>query len=163
MPYVRWVVVSLFALIAASGTAGAQTKLLWGDTHLHTSYSPDAFLMQNRSADPDTAYRYAKGLPVAHPYHKARIQIETPLDFLVVSDHAEFMGVIPTSTPRHTPFATYGSYRSDPEAHAARCHRVADGCERDRQSRNHSRTRLLIAHLAHAIRTGPKKRQETEK
>lgn len=30
-----------------------------------------------------------------HPYHKARIQIGTPLDFLVVSDHGEFMGVIP--------------------------------------------------------------------
>ena len=51
--------------------------------------------MQNRSAPPDTAYRYAKGLPVVHPYHKARIKIGTPLDFLVVSDHGEFMGVIP--------------------------------------------------------------------
>ena len=70
-------------------------NLYWGDTHLHTSYSPDAFLMQNRSADPDTAYRFAKGLPVVHPYHRARIQIGTPLDFLVVSDHAEFMGVVP--------------------------------------------------------------------
>ncbi len=74
---------------------GSPSKVLWGDTHLHTSYSPDAFLMQNRSATPDTAYRYAKGYPVVHPYHKARIQIETPLDFLVVSDHGEFMGVVP--------------------------------------------------------------------
>jgi hypothetical protein len=70
-------------------------NVYWGDTHLHTSYSPDAFLMQNRSADPDTAYRYARGLPVIHPLHRARIQIGTPLDFLVVSDHAEFMGVVP--------------------------------------------------------------------
>ena len=30
-----------------------------------------------------------------HPLHRARVQIETPLDFLVVSDHAEFMGVVP--------------------------------------------------------------------
>jgi hypothetical protein len=51
--------------------------------------------MQNRSATPDTAYRYAKGYPVVHPYHKARVQIGTPLDFLVVSDHGEFMGVVP--------------------------------------------------------------------
>jgi hypothetical protein len=70
-------------------------NVYWGDTHLHTSYSPDAFLMGNQTADPDTAYRYAKGLPVVHPYHRARIQIHTPLDFLVVSDHGEFMGVIP--------------------------------------------------------------------
>lgn len=71
------------------------TQVYFGDTHLHTSYSPDAFLMGNQSATPDTAYRYAKGFPVVHPYHKARIQINTPLDFLVVSDHGEFMGVIP--------------------------------------------------------------------
>ena len=70
-------------------------NVYWGDTHLHTSYSPDAFLMGNQTADPDTAYHYAKGLPVIHPYHRARIQIGTPLDFLVVSDHGEFMGVIP--------------------------------------------------------------------
>ena len=70
-------------------------SLYWGDTHLHTSYSPDAYLMRNHTADPETAYSYAKGVPVIHPFHRARIQIDTPLDFLVVSDHAEFMGVIP--------------------------------------------------------------------
>jgi hypothetical protein len=89
-------VISAAFLLAAGGQLHAgETNLYWGDTHLHTSYSPDAYLMQNRSADPDTAYRYAKGYPVVHPYHKARIQIDTPLDFLVVSDHGEFMGVIP--------------------------------------------------------------------
>ncbi len=71
----------------------ADKTLLWGDTHLHSSYSFDAFLFQNRSIDPDTAYRYAKGYPVVHPYHKARVQIETPLDFLVVSDHAELTAI----------------------------------------------------------------------
>ena len=80
----------------ASPPAGIPRRnLYWGDTHLHTSYSPDAFLMQNRSATPDTAYQYAKGAPVIHPLHRARVQIHTPLDFLVVSDHAEFMGVVP--------------------------------------------------------------------
>ena len=85
-----------FVFVATSaGAAEHPTRVFFGDTHLHTSYSPDAFLMRNDTADPDTAYRYAKGLPVVHPYHEARIQIGTPLDFLVVSDHAEFMGVIP--------------------------------------------------------------------
>ena len=81
------------AAIAASGSH-AQTQLLWGDTHLHTSYSFDAFLNGNQSVDPDTAYRYARGLPVINPYSRARVQIDTPLDFLVVSDHAEFYGGI---------------------------------------------------------------------
>lgn len=70
----------------------AEKKLLWGDTQLHTSYSFDAFLNNNLSADPDTAYRFANGAPVIHPYHRARMQRRVPLDFLVVSDHAEFIG-----------------------------------------------------------------------
>ena len=73
-----------------------QTQLLWGDTHLHTKYSFDAFLNENHSATPDTAYRWAKGEPVIHPENRVRVQIKTPLDFLVVSDHAEEIGVFAT-------------------------------------------------------------------
>ncbi|NOX52478.1 MAG: DUF3604 domain-containing protein, partial [Gammaproteobacteria bacterium] len=72
----------------------AEKVLLWGDTHLHSSYSFDAFLNGNLSADPDVAYRYAKGLPVIHPYNRTRVRINTPLDFLVIADHAEFYGGI---------------------------------------------------------------------
>jgi hypothetical protein len=68
--------------------------LLWGDTHVHTVYSADAYINNNLSGDPDTAYRYARGVPVIHPFHRARVQIDTPLDFLVISDHAEYLGVI---------------------------------------------------------------------
>ena len=79
---------------ATTGALGAEpTEVFWGDTHLHTSYSPDAYFFGNTTADPDTAYRYAKGRPVIHPYHGGKIQIGTPLDFLVVADHAEMMGV----------------------------------------------------------------------
>ena len=85
-------------LLLAAATAAlaeeADRQLLWGDTHLHTSYSFDAFLNGNLSADPETAYRYARGYPVVHPYNRARVRIGTPLDFLVVSDHAEFYGGI---------------------------------------------------------------------
>jgi hypothetical protein len=77
----------------AQSGAEASRSLLWGDTHLHTAYSFDAFLFQNRSTDPETAYRYAMGLPVIHPFHKARVQRLRPLDFLVVSDHAELTSV----------------------------------------------------------------------
>lgn len=76
--------------------AMAETQLYWGDTHLHTRYSFDAFLNGNHTADPDTAYRFAKGQPVMHPYHRAWVRLDRPLDFLVVSDHAEFMGVMPS-------------------------------------------------------------------
>lgn len=89
---------ALAALVVAGwapqAAASEARQLLFGDMHLHTSYSFDAYLNQNQSADPDTAYRWARGLPVVHPYHGARVQIDTPLDFLVVSDHAELMGYI---------------------------------------------------------------------
>ena len=84
----------IFGPSQAARAGGEQRRLLWGDTHVHTSYSFDAFLNGNRTADPDVAYRYAKGLPVIHPYNRTRVRIETPLDFLVVSDHAEFYGGI---------------------------------------------------------------------
>lgn len=89
---VSWVAAILLGLV--SGTSVAERQLLWGDTHLHSTYSSDAFTNGNLTATPDTAYRYAKGMPVVHPGHKARVQIGTPLDFLVVSDHAEYLGVI---------------------------------------------------------------------
>jgi hypothetical protein len=83
----------MVAMPLPSVAGDAPTQLYWGDTHLHTSYSLDAYLLGNRTADPDTAYRFAKGLPVVHPGHRARVRIDRPLDFLVVTDHAEFLGV----------------------------------------------------------------------
>jgi len=72
--------------------ASEPNLLLWGDTHVHSSYSQDAYALGNHSADPDTAYRWAKGLPVVHPITQAKVQIEKPLDFMIVADHAEALG-----------------------------------------------------------------------
>lgn len=87
-------IIILALLLFSTYVSASERQLLWGDTHLHTSYSSDAYTTGNRTGTPDTAYRYARGMPVVHPYHKARVQIGTPLDFLVVSDHAEFLGQI---------------------------------------------------------------------
>lgn len=90
-------IVALSALGAAliSPVFAAEKRvLLWGDTHLHTKYSGDAYAMRNWSVTPDDSYRFAKGQPVVHPFSKARVQLKTPLDFLVVTDHAEYMGVM---------------------------------------------------------------------
>lgn len=85
---------ALVTVALATSAFAQERNLYWGDTHLHTSNSPDAFFFGNSSgAGPEVAYRYAKGLPVENAYSKVRIQIQTPLDFLVVADHAEYLGV----------------------------------------------------------------------
>lgn len=91
-------VIALGVALVQPGAAEPQNAgnkvLLWGDTHLHTKYSGDAYAMRNWSVTPDDAYRFAKGQPVVHPFSKTRVQMRTPLDFLVVTDHAEYMGVM---------------------------------------------------------------------
>jgi hypothetical protein len=67
-------------------------RLLWGDTHVHSSYSAGARQLDTPAADPDTAYHWAKGLPVVHPQTRARVQLDRPLDFLALTDHAEALG-----------------------------------------------------------------------
>ncbi len=91
----RWITcLTVMAAIVFTPVQGADfpDKLLWGDTHTHSNLSNDAYLLGNRSADPDTAYRFAKGEAVIHPWHRAKVKIQTPLDFLAVTDHAEYLG-----------------------------------------------------------------------
>ena len=65
-------------------------QVFWGDTHLHTSNSVDAFGFGVR-LDPETALRFAKGEEVtATTGMKAKLH--RPLDFLVITDHAEGIG-----------------------------------------------------------------------
>tara|TARA_B100000767_G_C19765707_1_gene537397 strand:+ start:352 stop:2265 length:1914 start_codon:yes stop_codon:yes gene_type:complete len=71
----------------------SQTQLLWGDTHVHTVLSGDSALFGNKLVGPDEAYRFAKGEVVQASLGKPA-QLETPLDFLLVSDHAETMSAI---------------------------------------------------------------------
>lgn len=62
----------------------------FGDLHVHTRYSFDAFLFGTR-ATPDDAYRYAKGDSIQHP-GGFDVQLDRPLDFYAVTDHAMFLG-----------------------------------------------------------------------
>jgi hypothetical protein len=85
----------LLVLLGAQGATARDTQLLWGDTHLHTSNSFDVYLFGTATSTPDNAYRFAKGQPVINPVTGTRWQLSTPLDFLVVADHAEALGAIP--------------------------------------------------------------------
>jgi len=87
-------VASLICL-TCMGTEAAPTNLYWGDTHLHTSNSFDVYLFGTPTSTLETAYRFARGLPVVSPTTRVRWQLSRPLDFLVVADHAEMMGSMP--------------------------------------------------------------------
>ena len=85
---------TITAMVAATGALAAEpTKLLWGDTHLHTAHSTDAYASGNYTVDPDQAYRYAKGQPIMHPVLHSAVRIPRPLDFLVVADHSDYLGM----------------------------------------------------------------------
>jgi len=69
-------------------------QVFFGDTHLHTAYSPDAGLI-GATMTPDDAFRFARGEKVTSSTG-IPARLGRPLDFLVVSDHAENLG-LPTA------------------------------------------------------------------
>jgi hypothetical protein len=66
-------------------------NVYFGDTHLHTRNSADAYSLGNMNLSPGDAYRFAKGQAVV-AHNGMRVQHRRPMDFLVVSDHAEYLG-----------------------------------------------------------------------
>ncbi len=68
-------------------------RVFFGDTHVHTTYSADAGMVGNTLA-PDAAYRFAKG-EVVTSSTGLKTRLARPLDFLVVTDHAENLGLAP--------------------------------------------------------------------
>jgi len=69
------------------------TRVFFGDTHLHTAFSTDAGMLGNRLG-PDAAYRFARGDTVVSSTG-IPAKLVRPLDFLVVADHAEQLGIAP--------------------------------------------------------------------
>ncbi len=68
-------------------------QVYFGDTHLHTSFSADAGFV-GTTLGPEEAYRFALGEEITSSTG-VRAKLQRPLDFLVVADHAENMGLAP--------------------------------------------------------------------
>ena len=107
--YSKFPFVVIFAFIITSGlfietTAAGEssyspyadqnypTQVLWGDTHLHTANSLDARAL-GVTLTVEDAYRFARGDQVISSSGLA-VRLSRPLDFLVVTDHSELMGIV---------------------------------------------------------------------
>jgi len=103
-------IIAKIALVAFSAGALAQSPIgepgrsskdpnplknvYFGEQHLHTQNSPDAYSMGTRNTA-DDAYNFAKGKPVKKNTSGDTVQKKTPYDWAAVTDHAEYMGVLP--------------------------------------------------------------------
>jgi hypothetical protein len=79
------------ATIKRRPPANPERNVYFGDLHVHTTYSFDAFAF-GTVATPSDAYRYARGEAIRHPAG-FDVQLRMPLDFYAVTDHAMFLGV----------------------------------------------------------------------
>lgn len=87
----------------AARTAGysAERNAYFGDMHIHTRNSFDAYIFNVRRTA-DDAYRFAKGETVKHPSGFDMTIAGGPLDFYTVTDHAEYLGILPAMNTEGT-------------------------------------------------------------
>lgn len=91
---IKTTLMSGLASVAIAASAAAQDanplrNAYFGETHMHTALSLDAYIGGARLM-PSDSYRFAKGEPVlVNGRHK---QLDRPLDFAAVTDHVEFLG-----------------------------------------------------------------------
>jgi hypothetical protein len=94
-------------LSSLAASAFAQEKnpdrnAYFGDEHIHTSWSLDAWIFGNKITGPADALHYAQGQTIKHPLGYD-ITIDTPLDWMGVTDHSEYVGVIKQVNTPGTP------------------------------------------------------------
>jgi hypothetical protein len=75
----------------------------FGDLHVHTSWSFDAFIFNVRTT-PNEAYLFGKGKKISHVSGDS-VQLSRPLDFMAVTDHAEYMGVMMQMQDENNPLS----------------------------------------------------------
>jgi hypothetical protein len=76
----------------------------FGETHVHTSWSFDAYVFGTTKTGPEEAYKYAMGQPIDHP-GGYKIKITRPLDFLAVTDHSEYAGTVRLANDPSSPIS----------------------------------------------------------
>jgi len=88
----------------ASDKPNPLKNVYFGEQHLHTVNSPDAFAMGTRNT-PDDAYRFCKGEAIKKSTTGEMVQKKTPYDWCAVTDHAEYLGIMPLLLEKNNPMA----------------------------------------------------------
>jgi len=86
----------------SSGKKNPLNNVYFGEQHLHTVNSPDAFAFGTRNG-PDDAYRFCKGEAIKKSTTGEMVQKKTPYDWCAVTDHAEYMGIMPLLLKKDNP------------------------------------------------------------
>jgi hypothetical protein len=93
------------ASVLIFGSADAQERnAYFGQTHQHTSWSLDAYILGNTVTGPEEAYQYSMGQTIKHPAGYD-VKIRTPLDFQGVTDHSEYVGVVRLANDPNSPIS----------------------------------------------------------
>jgi hypothetical protein len=92
-------------------------NVYFGEQHLHTSASPDAFAVGTRGTW-DDAYNWALGKEVKLSTTGQKIKKSTPYDFIAITDHAEYFAVMPRLIDPKDPLSKtdFAKKLSDPNA-----------------------------------------------
>ena len=85
----------------------SERSAYYGDLHVHTTYSFDAFTF-GTTATPRDAYRYAQGEAIQHPAG-FDVKLRQPLDFYAVTDHALFLGLAREAADTSTEFSKFAA------------------------------------------------------
>tara|TARA_R110000850_G_scaffold60079_1_gene138162 strand:- start:707 stop:2590 length:1884 start_codon:yes stop_codon:yes gene_type:complete len=88
----------------AAGGKNPLKNVYFGEQHLHTANSPDAFAMGVRNT-PDDAYRFAKGEAIKKIVSGTTVQKRTAYDWCAVTDHAEYLGIMPLIIDKTNPMS----------------------------------------------------------
>lgn len=78
----------------SSGNKNPLNNVYFGEQHLHTQNSPDAYAMGTRNTT-DDAYNFCKGKAIKKSTSGEVVQKQTPYDWCAVTDHAEYFGIMP--------------------------------------------------------------------
>ena len=85
-----------------SGKRNPLHNVYFGEQHLHSQESPDAFAFGTRNTA-DDAYRYAKGEAIKNYQSGKMIQKKTPYDWVALTNHSEYLGMMPLLLDPNSP------------------------------------------------------------